>query len=131
MADEQAAAVERLRNKNTQGWQYRFGPPVVDDLRVVADLYLAEHRADDCESVTEDWLRSVGAVHDEHPIKWTFQRKDAMDIGLWHVYDGWKAMLLHTEHWSSCIVRGIKTRGDVRRLCAALNIPLTEQETAT
>lgn len=62
MTDEQRAALGRLRTSlGLSGDQY------MDDLETVSDLYLAEHPADDEEPVTEDWLRSVGAIDDPAP----------------------------------------------------------------
>lgn len=133
MTDEQRAAVERLRKDDygksedfdytDAGWMKRCC-----DEATVSDLYLAEHPADDGDDATPAWLAAVGASRDDIPAKWTFRRDDAMPIGLWHVDDGWKAMLIHHENAATCIVRGLKTRGDVRRLCSALGITLKEQE---
>ena len=95
-------------------------------VRIVCDAYLREHPADSDEPLTKEWLRSVGGSQDAHPAKITFYRDDAMPIGLWLVDDGWKAMLIHKQDWSSTIVRGRKTRGDLRRLSVALAIQLKE-----
>ena len=57
---------------------------------------------------------------------WIACRDDALPIGLWSVHDGFKAMLVHHPNAATCMVRGLKTRGDVRRLCAALGVPLTD-----
>lgn len=89
--------------------------------------YRIEHPAGDDAPVTEEWLRSVGAIGDEwHMPQFTFHRKDALPVGLWRIDDEWKAMLIYGEHAASCIVRGLKARGDVRLLCRALRIPLNE-----
>lgn len=93
------------------------------DCKILARAYLAEH---DETPLTKEWLRSVGGKRNDHPHKIKFEREDDMPIGLWHVDDGWKATLLHSEHAASCIVRGLKTHGDWRRLAAALGIPLKE-----
>lgn len=87
---------------------------------------LAVHRLDDCEPIDGHWLVSVGATKDEHPVMWTFTREDSMPLGLWQVDDGWKVMLIHSHAHQSCIVRGLKARGDVRRLAAALGIKMKE-----
>lgn len=87
---------------------------------------LADAMADELDEtlIGAAWLCSVGGIQDEHPRKITFTRNDGLAIGLWHVDDGWKAMLIQTENCQSCIVRGLTTRGEVRRLCAALGIEL-------
>lgn len=100
---------------------------IVGDVIKVADLALAEHPADDDDTGVIPWLKSVGIVKTDHPSKWTAHREDALSIGLWFVEDGWKAMLLHSENAASCIVRGLKTRGDLRRLCRALGVELKEE----
>ncbi len=106
MNDEQRVAVERLRNHSIDMamddsfWRAFF---------IAKDLLLAEHPADD-EPVTEEWLRSVGGVNHH------------AEVGVW---------LEHTvgvnECGTVCVCNGRKdgaTRGDVRRLCRALGIPL-------
>ena len=121
-------AAERLRwfneNRHQQWTLGSWDTEYVACLTKCAAAYLAEHPADDAEPIDGPWLRSVGAVKEDHPDKWTFRREDALDVGLWHVDDGWKAMLLYGECAASCIRRGLKTRGDVRRLAAALGIQL-------
>lgn len=92
---------------------------------MTTNLSDAAEAADSDLPIDEDWLRSVGAKkHEWHPDKWTFYRDDAMPVGLWIVDDGWKAMLIHTESAASCMVRGLKTRGDVHQLAKCLHIPL-------
>ena len=93
---------------------------------ILAEAWLAEHPADDAEPITPRWLVEIGGVRNDHPQKTTFNPAgDGIPIGLWEVNDGWKAMLLIVEHHACTIVRGLQTRGSVRRLAAALNIPLT------
>lgn len=72
---------------------------------------------------------SPKASKDEHPAKLTFYRDDALPVGLWNVDDGWKAMLIETQHMATCIVRRLHTRGELRRLATALKIPFTEKST--
>ena len=95
---------------------------------LLAKAWIAEHPADDDLCVTREWLQMVGWKKEEgQPNKWNIARHDAMAIGLWIVDDGWKAMLIHNAVAQSCIVRGLKTRGDVRSLCKSLNIELKEK----
>ncbi len=97
-----------------------------EDAKTITDAYLSEHPADDEQVIDETWLKGAGFVKEDHPQKWRVTREDALPLGLWSVDDGWKAMLIHTAHASSCIVRGLTTRSDVRRLCTALGIKLQE-----
>lgn len=105
---------------------------IIDAIEVVLDAYLSltatpePARLDDGDvAVDEAWLKSVGCIReDSPPIKWTFRREDALDIGFWCVDDGWKAMLIHHESAASCMVRGLKTRGQVRKLLESLGVPL-------
>ena len=123
MNDELRSAAERLRS----GFEYEHCPDYwrdCDDARLLAAAYLSLVPADSELAIDEPWLRSVGAVKEDHPSKWNFRREDALDVGLWLVDDGWKAMLLYGEHAASCIRRGLNSRGDVRRLAAALGIQL-------
>lgn len=92
----------------------------------LARAYLSEHPADDEEPFDKAYLVSLGGNNDWHPQKVTFKRPDCLDIGLWLVDDGWKVMLMHTEHAASCIVRGITTRRQFRDLARALAINLNE-----
>lgn len=68
------------------------------------------------------WLSGLGAAQEDHPSKWLFDRRDALPIGLWIVDDGWKAMLVISVSCQSCIVRGLKTRGEVLDLCKTLGV---------
>jgi hypothetical protein len=110
-------AVERIKQ----------GPAVVS----LADFAIVAHAAlplFDETPIDKAWLVSVGGLAEDHPDKITFCRPDAMAIGLWNVSDGWKAMMLHTPDWAGCVVRGLKSRGQLRLLALALGIPLTETD---
>lgn len=89
----------------------------------LAVAYLEEHPADDDEPITADWLckngwkvicngtrASIEWITD-HPIQLWKQ-----DANRWHVTMG--VVEFHV----------INTRGDVRRLCAALGIELKENQ---
>lgn len=100
-------------------------PSAEDALRNITpncDEWAAEHPADENEPIDHQWLRSIGARKDDHPQKWTFERDDNLPIGLWHVDDGWKAVLILAPNASATIVRGIKTRGQLRKLAEVLGI---------
>lgn len=135
MSDPQelAAAAARMRKfeesktlrMDTRDWN-RMVEKAAWDREKLADAYLAEHLPDSELALDEPWLRSVGGKREEHPAKVTFSREDALPVGLWDVDDGWKAMLIHAPHAASCIVRGLKTRGQFRRLASALGIQLKE-----
>lgn len=128
------AAAERLRLYkfgNERVYQSNLEPFEFDyerrdrDRHYLADAYLADS---DPTPITPNWLKSVGAVKEDHPSKWAFHREDALDVGLWLVDDGWKAMLIHHPDHQSCLVRGLETRGDVRLLCRALGIPTERKD---
>ena len=128
MTTEQAA--ERLRRLyggasyyTIYGCHHTLGGEQHEDERKVINAYLAER---DPTPIDEAWLKSVGGKKDDHPQKITFHRDDSMSIELWNANDGWKAMLVHSSQHQSCIVRGLKTRGDVRRLAQCLGITLHE-----
>lgn len=125
-------AAERLRrNKKANVCRRCRGSGEVQDQYTDGSFARSLSPCPDCDPnnapIDAVWLRSVGAKKHEHPDKWTFYREDALPVGLWHVDDGWKAMLIHTESWASCIVRGLHTRGDLIRLASALGIELVEK----
>jgi hypothetical protein len=131
MSNDVQAAAERLRRLYNANDSYAevygveqtgAGLQQRDEQAVVA-AYLALH---DPTPLDEAWLKAVGAKDDDHPAKVHFERDDALPIGLWHVLDGWKAMLIHAPHAATCIVRGLTTRGQFRQLAAALGIDLRE-----
>ncbi len=82
----------------------------------VASAYLAEHPADEHELWTAEWLKAVGFDGD----------MSKNGPGMWL-----RGVRIHSDgRWSWCgqswPFKAIQTRGDLRRICAALNIPLTE-----
>lgn len=146
MSDELRAAAERLRmvksgkhpvivyntGKAPKGfigdWNFVRAEDsalasMASDNEELADAYLAEH---DPTLLDEDWLIAVGGRQEDHPMKITFHREDALSVGLWHVDDGWKVMLLHSARSASCVVRGVATRGRFRRLADDFSIPIRE-----
>ena len=78
------------------------------DRELMADAYLAEHPEDDEEPVTEKWLDSVFGP-------------DGLEI---QCHDEWGQAITWFEGLGSVLIPMPKTRGDVRRLCKALGIPL-------
>ena len=119
MRDELKAAIQQYRDRaypdTNDGWC-----DCDADAKIIADAYLAEHPADDDEPASEAWLTSV---------KWEavgntwycMSAKEGQPILMWVRVDG------------SLRIAGLKeasrinaTRGDVRLLCRALGIELTE-----
>lgn len=105
----------------------------IEDTAAVANAYLAEHPADDGEPVTADWLQSVGFGRHMQPAANCDLSLQAGDFRLF------VAVAIPTrerygfkpERWAVNEVwlpeaATPATRGHVRRLCAALGIPLTE-----
>lgn len=101
--------------------QLRELPDKIAAFAALAEPDPVQEAVDDGEAATESWLKKIGGVRDDRvTASLTFHREDAMSIGFWLVDDGWKAMLIHHEHAASCIVRGLKTRGEIRRLLLSL-----------
>ena len=134
-SSEAREAAERLRSLTYRGmgdWRTPSGERLddedVNELKTeLAGAWLTDNPADDDEAITAEWIVSIGAKATDHKDKFRFYRSEyAVTIGLWSVSDGWKAMLEHREEWATCIVRGLKTRGAVRRLASALGIQLKE-----
>lgn len=130
MSDAREAA-ERLRKYEAAMQTERGHDPYhgtdnswINDNKLLADAYRREL---DPTPVDSQWLESIGFAKDPwHDFKWFFDREAGMPIGLWKVDDGWKAMLLHSDHAASCLVRQQNTRGAVRTLCRALGVELKE-----
>ncbi len=118
--NELRAAAERLTDPEDgigEGTanDYVCGGFAADDAFALATAYLAEHPADDGEPITAEWLRSVGFVAhkpDGLPayavLPCVYIRLDGGELEL----DG--------------IPLDFSTRGQLRRLCAALGDPLKE-----
>lgn len=87
-----------------------------ESVYALARAYAAEHPPDDSDPLTEQWMRSVGAV-------------DSKTYGCLALIVSTQLYLYFSDGKA-----GIKgqfvlccTRGDVRRLCAALGSPLKEK----
>lgn len=140
MMSELREAVERLRE-----WSYKLNrddaTQLVRDYKVVVDAYLAEHRPDDDEPVTVEWLWSVGALPDgevtgQFGIRlWDFNEEEShgehpafhivvslVDHSVWlESYD--------TNGKSQALIELPEkaTYGRIRQLCRALGIELQEK----
>ena len=98
----------------------------------LARAFIADHPADDGEPVTEDWLVAAGFRLDAlEPWRLTIGVPDGASPNERQVFgvsldDFSTAIECFTgdEETDMVCLRKMPTRGDVRRLCAALNIPL-------
>jgi hypothetical protein len=101
--------------------------PLQRAIHAVASAYLAEHPADDAEPVDEAWLESVGFVHGDSAIGSPRMNSPRAPVDETQVVtiesDGAAYYDVDDGHW--VILPDVETRGDVRRLCAALGIELT------
>lgn len=119
MTDDLRAAADRRRaddyTRHPSSYdEYWMSEQKFDDMKVLADAYLADHPADDGEGADVDWLISVGFVLDA----WAVRR----GLLLWSLArTGW--FIGSQELTPPSPV----TRGWVRRLAFALGIPLTEK----
>jgi hypothetical protein len=100
-------------------------PDLIQDFEEIARHVLAEHPADDGEAITPEWLLSVGFTLD-HEMEPPRDPVYCIRSLLWRPhYFG-----VNQGTWQFgpvTIDQNPKTRGDVRRLCAALGIPLPDQ----
>jgi hypothetical protein len=121
MAYDAASSIDR-----NHCWRQDTGLLInlVEDGCEVARRLLELHPADDGEKIDEAFLESCGAFKEDHPDKWTFGREDSLGIGIWRIDIGWRAVVLYGLHASANLVRPLRTRGDLRRLLAGLQIPL-------
>ena len=81
-------------------------------MRLLADEYIADHPADDDETVTAEWLDVLGFEYGNLS-------------GLYIRNPRWSRYETPTNFFTK-VVPHPKTRGDVRRLCRALGIELKE-----
>lgn len=110
------AALEKWHNNEafaTCDMEYCF-----DDVYALAHAYAAEHPRDDDEPLTDEWFRSVGAVD----IKWPTGLAIIITSTM-YLYLSINGALL-----SGHLQKRYRTRGEVRRLCAALGNPLKDTE---
>lgn len=124
MSEELRSAAERILYSPTL--HLGDGPGVAcirpEDAVALAEAYLAEHPADDGEPVTAEWLESIGfyrdGVHPDDP----FTCRES-SIYLSPKYDDEKLWVVFVEVYE---LGKSKTRGDVRRLLAALGIEVVK-----
>lgn len=114
MSDVRAAA-ERLvkfeKDCNFYGWPDRFDRGLFLEALTFVSIYLAEHPADDGETITREWFRSVS------PTSNNWIHGDGVDI----YQDSLGAVSLCLVEECQ-VLPHIKTRGDVRRLCRSLGV---------
>jgi hypothetical protein len=108
---------------------------------VVLAMESATVHADDGDAVTEDWLRSVGFTEtsDNDALRLEFRKPYGEDTAVFHLQCSDRHNLLDCpwEIWVQsieCEREGAmlpcepQTRGQLRRLCEALGVPLKEHE---
>jgi hypothetical protein len=87
-------------------WDGWYAAREREDLERLADAYLAEHPAGDESPVTIEWMREVGLCDRRTVLDVFFEQEGC--ACRWH---GWEVAM-------------VKTRGDLRKLAAALGIEL-------
>ena len=125
--DAATKAAERLRRQQTPcgGFVSTDFEQFSVDMIAVANAYLAEHPADDDEPIVEAWLLSVGFLRDLNEYEITSPTSDGQFVYLTLTRRGWVLGTGSWSHRSSLLLPATpETRGQLRRLCAALNIPL-------
>lgn len=126
MSDDLRAAAKRLLHRATEDGKWEAMEEdlyqAVDDGAALAISYLAEHSEDDDELVTEEWLRNyVGWI----PVEGSGYigcDKVIFCKGSESVYSAW--LKISQYYYDMRRIVRVETRGDVRRLCAALGIEL-------
>jgi hypothetical protein len=103
--------------------------PIVEIAVVLAHAYLADHPADEDEPVTEDWLRSIGLK-----LRMGFGFPVTKTMSLWDSRNGW-GLYFHGGLGDSAEgetkIAKVATRGQVRRLLAALGIDCVNDHSCT
>jgi len=120
VTNEEREALKRLRNLVAAG-----KVPGIMDIAILTDMALREHPADDDEPITDEWwLETFNAIYVELTD----------DFMLYLNAEG--KVILHAEgtlehddnvYWMD--LTHVKTRGDVRRLCAVLGIGIEAKVT--
>ena len=125
MSDVSEAA-ERFRLRNWHGPTLQYGLPegAYEDMLALSEAYVAER---DPTPIDAEWLRSVG-FEENWTHRWDFRPWGPIGRCLSWIDPEWSPV------WAGEVVydgermpHPIKTRGDVRRLCAALGITLKER----
>jgi hypothetical protein len=141
VTDDVVVENERLRAENAELRRQVEGlEQSRDDMLDAAELYMDKLTAaqaelatlrqqldSDCEAITEDWLRSVGFETAPNPAYVAINGTD-LGIGFRTTTKEWE--LSNLVDWEEMLTLPTavapKTRGDVRRLAAALGIALKE-----
>lgn len=128
MSEKTKAAVKSLREDIRNQREEGEGPVALVHMSDL-ELLLEDHPADDDEPVTEEWLRSVSHKQAHlggmHLFYW---QTVLLELKVWNSSqdDLWRSAV---ESWATVgeiNLRTIRTRGDVRRLWAALGVELKE-----
>ena len=94
----------------------------------VAELLRKEGEGDSL-AVDEAWLRSVG-FKDRHAHSYRNEKSLVIgDLEIWALATNGPKCWDWGAHWGTTLLREVATRGDVRRLCAALGVKLEEERT--
>jgi len=106
-----------------------LGNAEIRDRNALATAYLAEHPADDWQPITADWLQSAG-VPQTQDRSYTVGRVDSVSV-VWYppgIADESPPQLCISLHPDLGVLtfHDNATRGDLRRLCAALRIPFPD-----
>lgn len=142
MSDELRAEVDRLEqfakdawacpSHQVAGWIAPLCRNLTAAVAIIRRL-LAEHPADDDEHADDDWMRRCGAYFNlSFGAYCSYCRvetgEDTVEIGFGLTADKWRQLFVVQDGWESQVfVKHHPTRGDVRRLCRALQIELKEQ----
>lgn len=91
---------------------------------------LSAAEGDDEILVSEEWLRAVGVLmaDDDDSLGMPFSpgRGAECAFGVVRYVECWQAILSEGDTPDQIYLGDVKTRGDVRRLCTALGVPLKE-----
>lgn len=126
MNDELKSAAERLGGRLSGTYNYRESAHNIEsDTRLLARAYLDEH---DETPVTEEWLRSIGFVGETFCLRTSEHREECVRLCI--DLEEPRAWFQETIYHSINGIRDVsnvrcplpKTRGEVRRLLAALGV---------
>ena len=138
MTDDEKAATERVRRlespqnmtpadfDETYGKAGGFRHDVDDDYRTLARAFLREHPGDEDVGVDEAWLSSTfGRLASCGRKRYALHFATRLGLVLsWCPPCGDLPACLCIE---TAVIVTAPTRGDVRRLCKCLGVPITEQ----
>jgi hypothetical protein len=116
-----------IRDFNANKENYGDLDSVTAAYDVLAEAWLAEHPADDEQSIDTKWLLSLGFEWNENETSdylWVNNPKSGNKFDL--IYLPTSCVWLLSDEINELTV-DIRTRGDVRRLARALKVELGEQ----